>query len=67
MLDGADAFRKGSLSSMLVMNSLEREYVKSAPMMVLFTGSSPMFTFWVNGRSRRLRKVAPKAKSSLGA
>ena len=35
-------------------------------MMVLFTGSSPMFTFWVNGRSLRFKKVAPMASSSLG-
>ena len=67
MLDGDDALMKGSLSIMSVRNWLEREYVKSAPMMVLLTGSSPMLTFWVNGRSLRFKNVAPKASSSLGA
>ena len=38
---------------------------KSAPTTVLFTGSSPMFTFLVNGRSRMLSNVVPMLKLSL--
>ena len=38
---------------------------KSAPTTVLFTGSSPMFTFRVSGRSRMFNRVVPMLKLSL--
>ena len=48
-----------------VSNRLSVCHEKSAPTTVLFTGSSPMLTFRVSGRSRMFKKVVPMFKLSL--
>ena len=66
-VDGAVALIQGILSIAFVNHCISVFQLPFTPQMVFASGSLPVFTFVVNGRSRKCMIVPPRVRSLLNS